>query len=63
MQKRLEWANVVARRMARGRSPGNVLDLALGDIVSSRTRLAVERAESAEQGFTIAVMSPEFQRR
>jgi uncharacterized protein (DUF1800 family) len=63
IKKRLEWANAVSRKMARGASPSRVLDWSLGDLASQQTRLAVERAESAEQGFTLLLMSPEFQRR
>jgi uncharacterized protein (DUF1800 family) len=63
IKKRLEWANAIARRMARGASPSAFLDRALGDLASPATRQAVAFAESAEQGFTLAIMSPEFQRR
>ena len=63
VKKRLDWVNAISRGMARGASPGEMLDTALGDLVSSRTRQFVERAESAEQGFTLALMAPEFQRR
>ncbi|HVY88745.1 MAG TPA: DUF1800 family protein [Hyphomonadaceae bacterium] len=63
IKKRLEWANAVSRRMVRGESPSDFLDRALGPVASARTRQAVARAETAEQGFTIALMSPEFQRR
>ena len=63
IKKRLEWANAVSRRMARGETPSQFLDRALGPIASAKTRQAVARAESAEQGFTLALMSPEFQRR
>ena len=63
MKKRLEWANAVSRRMVRGDSLTSFLDQALGDLASKRTREAVARAESAEQGMTIALMCPEFQRR
>ena len=63
IKKRLEWANAVSRRMARGSSPTEFLDKALGPIAGAKTRQAVARAESAEQGFTLALMSPEFQRR
>jgi uncharacterized protein (DUF1800 family) len=63
IKKRLEWANAVSRRMARGETPSEFLNRALGQIASDKTRQAVARAESAEQGFTIALMSPEFQRR
>lgn len=64
VMKRLEWANSVSRRlMTGGLSPTGFLDLSLGPIAGDATRKAVSRAESAEQGFTIALMSPEFQRR
>lgn len=63
IKKRLEWANAVSRRMARGETPSAFLDRALGKLAGEKTRQAVARAESAEQGFTIALMSPEFQRR
>jgi uncharacterized protein (DUF1800 family) len=63
VMKRLEWANAVSRRMSRGQSPTEFLDAALGPIAGEATRRAVARAESAEQGFTLALMSPEFQRR
>lgn len=63
IKKRLEWANSVSRRMARGETPSEFIDRALGQIASERTRTAIARAESAEQGFTLALMSPEFQRR
>ena len=63
IKKRLEWANSVSRRMTRAESPSEFLDRSLGEIASEKTRQAVARAESAEQGFTIALMSPEFQRR
>jgi uncharacterized protein (DUF1800 family) len=63
LKKRLEWANAFARRMARGQAPMEFMDVALGELASQRTREAIDRAESAEQGFTLALMSPEFQRR
>jgi uncharacterized protein (DUF1800 family) len=63
IKKRLEWANAVSRRMVRGQSPTQFLDQALGPIAGAKTRQAIARAESAEQGFTLALMSPEFQRR
>lgn len=63
IKKRLEWANAVSRRMARSENPSDFLERALGSMAGERTRQAVARAESAEQGFTIALMSPEFQRR
>jgi uncharacterized protein (DUF1800 family) len=63
IKKRLEWANAVSRRMVRAESPIDFLVRALGPLATTRTRQAIARAESAEQGFTLALMSPEFQRR
>jgi uncharacterized protein (DUF1800 family) len=63
IKKRLEWANSVSRRMSRAMTPSDFLDRALGPAAGPKTRQAVARAESAEQGFTLALMSPEFQRR
>ncbi|MEQ1783577.1 MAG: DUF1800 family protein, partial [Hyphomonadaceae bacterium] len=63
VKKRLEWANAVARRTARVASPSAMLEMSLGELASKRTLDTVARAESAEQGFTLAIMSPEFQRR
>jgi uncharacterized protein (DUF1800 family) len=63
VMKRIEWANAVARRMARSESPLQFLDRSLGELAGGKTRQAVARAESAEQGLVIALMSPEFQRR
>ena len=63
MMKRLEWANAASSRMRSGGSPAEFLERALGPGVSERTRVSVSRAESARQGLTLALMSPEFQRR
>lgn len=63
VMKRLEWANASARRIGSLLDPEGFLDIALGPLASARTRSAVGRAESAEQGLTLALMSPEFQRR
>lgn len=63
VMKRLEWANLVARRLSRDLTAAAFLDAALGPLASERTRTAASRAESAEQALTLALMSPEFQRR
>lgn len=63
IKKRLEWANRAAQRARAMQDTDAFLDLALGSLASDRTRLAVSRAESREQGLTLALMSPEFQRR
>jgi len=63
IRKRLDWANAVSRRLPRGGTPSGLLESSLGPLAGERTRLAVSRAESVEQGVTLAIMSPEFQRR
>lgn len=63
VMKRLEWANAVSQRMAAMGSPSDFVDRSLGPTAGEATRQAVSRAESAQQGFTLALMSPEFQRR
>jgi uncharacterized protein (DUF1800 family) len=62
LKKRLEWANLSAQRMPRDITAAGLLDTALGELAGPRTREAVARAESREQGLTLAIMSPEFQR-
>ncbi len=63
VMKRLEWANAVSGRMSLSGSPSDFLERCLGPTVSSRTLTTISRAESARQGLTLALMSPEFQRR
>ena len=60
--KRVEWANELASRMSNndGRS---FLKSALGARLSPQTLQAVARAESGQQAFAMALVSPEFQRR
>lgn len=62
MLKRLEWANAVAQQ-SRSSAPMQVADACLGALVSGHTRQTISRAGSPAQGLTLALMSPEFQRR
>ncbi|MEO0817352.1 MAG: DUF1800 family protein [Pseudomonadota bacterium] len=62
LNKRIEWARRVSSRQS-STDARDFLEQALGDLVSSETRQAVIRAESGTQGLTLALMSPEFQRR
>lgn len=62
MMKRLEWADAAAARFPT-LNPAMVLEEGLGPLASDRTRQAVDRAASGRQGLTLALMSPEFQRR
>ena len=60
--KRVEWANELASHMPNtdGRA---FLKSALGARLSPETLQAVARAESGQQAFAMALLSPEFQRR
>ena len=61
--KRIEWAGSVAGRVANREEPLNLGQRSLGAALNERTRLAITRAASAEQGTTLLLASPEFQRR
>jgi uncharacterized protein (DUF1800 family) len=63
MGQRLDIANNFAERAAERVDPNGVIETALGPLASAATRQAVARAESRQQGLTLAFMSPEFQRR
>ena len=61
--KRIEWAGSVAGRVAAREQPLNLGQRSLGAALNERTRTAITRAASAEQGITLLLASPEFQRR
>lgn len=61
LQKRIDWAGNVAKR-ARQRPDAFVED-ALGPLADLALLTAIARAESPAQGLTLALMSPQFQRR
>jgi uncharacterized protein (DUF1800 family) len=61
--KRIEWASSVAGRVASREQPLNLGDQSLGSTLNERTRVAITRAASTEQGITLLLASPEFQRR
>ncbi|HEY7664860.1 MAG TPA: DUF1800 family protein [Xanthobacteraceae bacterium] len=63
MGQRLDIANNFAERVAGRLDPQELLETALGPLASNETREAVARAESRQQGLTLAFMAPEFQRR
>jgi len=63
VMKRMEWANRTARRAGDRASSDRFLDAALGALASADTHAAAARAESRVQALTLAIMSPEFQRR
>jgi uncharacterized protein (DUF1800 family) len=61
--KRIEWAGCVAGRVASREQPLTLGERSLGAALNERTRVAMTRAASAEQGITLLIASPEFQRR
>jgi uncharacterized protein (DUF1800 family) len=60
---RIEWSSQIAAHVAKRLTPVELADAALGQGLSARTREAIARAESATQGITLLLASPEFQRR
>jgi uncharacterized protein (DUF1800 family) len=64
MIKRLEWADAFASAYApQSAFPDAVALEALGPRLRPNTLAAIHRAESRKEGFTVLLMSPEFQRR
>lgn len=63
LYKRIEWSNAVARYAGNRINPLDLADAVLGPGLGDHTRTAISRAESFEQGITLLLVSPEFQRR
>ena len=63
IKKRLEFSNALARRVGDRAMPVDRADAVLGRRLDADTALAVSRAESPVQGFTLFLMSPDFMRR
>ena len=63
MKLRLEIAVQFARQVKNGPRPRDFVDDVLGADVCAATRETVTHAESAEQAYALALLSPEFQRR
>ena len=61
--KRLDFASTLADRVGSTSRPRERARDVLGERLSPDTALAIARAETAEQGLTLLLMSPEFQRR
>ncbi len=61
--KRVEWTQALADRLGSKIRPESLARAALGPALSAATAQSIARAESASQGLTLALMSPEFQRR
>lgn len=63
LYKRIEWANSVGRLAGRQANPIGLAEAALGPALGDHTRTAISQAESVQQGLTLFLVSPEFQRR
>jgi uncharacterized protein (DUF1800 family) len=63
LYKRIEWSSTVSRLAGSAVNPLQLGEAVLGPAMSEHTRTAISRAESSEQGFTLFLASPEFQRR
>ena len=63
LYKRIEWSNSVARIAGRRAHPLELGEAVLGPVLGDHTRTAISRAESLQQGLTLLLVSPEFQRR
>lgn len=63
IMKRVEWSQQLAGRIADRQRPADTIEAVLGPLLSERSRESVRRAASPRQGFALALMTPEFQRR
>lgn len=63
VMKRLEWAQAYADSRNFSQRPEQIAEEALGPLLLPRTREAIRRAETPQEGVVLALMSPEFQRR
>jgi uncharacterized protein (DUF1800 family) len=63
LAQRLDIANRIAELVQERIEPAAFIDTALGPLASPEARQTVARAESRQQGLTLALMAPEFQRR
>ena len=63
VKKRLDWANSTAHKNKSIIDPLTFSDEALGALQSQTTRNFIKNAGSRAQGLTLALMSPEFQKR
>jgi len=63
LAQRLDIANRIAELVSARIEPAAFVETTLGSLVSADTRQTIARAESRQQGLTLALMAPEFQRR
>jgi uncharacterized protein (DUF1800 family) len=63
LAQRLDLANRIAELSQARIEPMTFIETTLGPLASAETRQTIARAESRQQGLTLALMAPEFQRR
>ena len=63
LAQRLDIANRIASLVQERIEPDAFVETALGSLASGETRQTIARADSRQQALTLAMMSPEFQRR
>jgi uncharacterized protein (DUF1800 family) len=63
LAQRLDLANRIAELSQARIEPMTFIETTLGPLASPETRQTIARAESRQQGLTLALMAPEFQRR
>lgn len=63
LYKRIEWSNTIAGYAGSSVNPLKLAGALLGPALGDHTRTAISRAASADQGITLFLASPEFQRR
>jgi len=60
---RLQWALALARREGRERDPRKFVEFSLRELAGESLKFAVAGAEQREEGLTLVLASPEFNRR
>jgi len=63
LMQRIEWADALAGRIGSRRDAAELAPLLLGGTLTAQTRVAIERASTAEQALTLLLVAPEFMRR
>jgi len=63
LSQRLDIANRIGELVAARIDPAALVENSLASLASAETRQTIARAESRQQGITLALMAPEFQRR
>jgi len=63
LYKRIEWSNGISRKVGKRSDPLELAEFVLGPALGQYSRSSISKAESLDQGLTLLLVSPEFQRR